>query len=242
MEELINTTSFIKILDAFYKFYRNEFGDLKFNEVVTKVNDSNKIQSLIRRAKFDRVRLGTEDYLLTINSSISFAFAKGEVVFLASIMALSAWEDEVGAPLHLSDDIYMNTMFFRLLSKCERLKTHFSGTPNFFDKLTDQLVYGFLRPNNNPLYPFRMPDELFDQLEGKTTNEGVEQGIIVHLGNDTGDFYLYWEEHDIYYAIVNGYSILIQKEAIEALPSDDDVFSFWKFYRDEENNQCFILA
>lgn len=92
------------------------------------------------------------------------------------------------------------------------------------------------------LYPYRMPEELFTQLEGKTVNEALLEEIIDDLGDDKGDFCFYWEEYDINYALVQGYRILIQKEAIDSLTSDDDVFSFWKFFSDEGNNQCFILA
>jgi hypothetical protein len=144
MENIVQSIPYTVLVDEFYGFYRNDFGGLKFKEVYDKVNSSNKIKKLLSNAKRDRIRLGTDDYLLTIHSSSSFTFAKPETIFFASIMILSKWEDEVGTPNNISDDVYMNTMFFRLLSKCDKFKTHLTGGPNFFARLYSHLnkVFG----------------------------------------------------------------------------------------------------
>jgi hypothetical protein len=98
--------------------------------------------------------------------------------------------------------------------------------------------------NENPLFieclrDYRMPNELFDQLEGLTVNIGVEAGIISNIGNDQGDFYFYWEEFNIYYVLIDGYSLLIPNEYVKDINDVNELFD-WKIIRDEFNNQCLV--
>lgn len=139
MDNLIHNITYLQLIDEFYGFYAHEFGHIKFRQVADKVKNSTKVHKLLANSRRDHIRLGTDDYLLTLHSSSSFTFAKAETIFLASVIMLSVWEDETGRPNNLSDDVYMNTMFFRLLTKCDKYKTHVSNSPNFFSRLTQHL-------------------------------------------------------------------------------------------------------
>lgn len=177
MEKIISSVRYVELSEVFYKFFIHELGHAKFMEVYKKVKTSNKIQTLLYDAKRDRIKLGTNDYLITLHSSTSFVFSKAEIIFLASVMVLGYWEDQIGKPNQFSDDIYMNRMFFELVSKCEAYKIHTSSSPNFFGKLCQFL---------NDIFSDRQIINLNEDLE---ESESFERFLCDQLQEEYDEIY-----------------------------------------------------
>jgi hypothetical protein len=122
------------LLREFVSFFLNEYGEKKVRDISKKVHTSNRVQKLFKQAREINAPLGTDDYLGTIHSILAFTFAKPETISFASVILLSKWENEVGSPLGIADEEYLNKMFFRILEKCNSFKTNLSGQPNFFNR------------------------------------------------------------------------------------------------------------
>lgn len=128
------------ILKEFLIFSASEFGNIKMNEIIEKINSSKKVARFLIEAKKVNERLGTDDYLSCIHSSSGFFFSKAEQIAIAAVTLLMKWDNEIGYPRGLSDDVYLNKTFFFILEKCDKLKTHINSEPNFFERFNQRIV------------------------------------------------------------------------------------------------------
>lgn len=143
MENVIYKAKFDFLIEVTFEYYIKEYGNIKYLDIQNKVKKSKKINKILTFAKIRGIRLGTNDYLATIMSSSSFIVSKGEVIFIASLIAFIEWKREVGSANFLDDNLYMNEQYFRFLWSCKKLKTHLSSDLNFFDRLEKHLVILF---------------------------------------------------------------------------------------------------
>ena len=133
MEKLISLVPYSDLLKEFVSFYLTEYGKIKLTDISNKVHTSKKVQKFVIKASNLKIQLGTDDFVGAILSSMHFSIAKAETIAAASIVLLCKWEQDVGKPNGIADDIYLNKMFFNILDKCNRFKTHISGSSNFFE-------------------------------------------------------------------------------------------------------------
>lgn len=127
------------LLKEFISFATMEFGSLKMNEIIKNVNTSGKVAKFLFEAKRISLRLGSDDFLGCIHSSTRFVFSKAETISIAAIAILMKWNHDAGDPCFLSDEIYLNTIFFSILDKCDGFKTHVGSIPNFFERFYNHL-------------------------------------------------------------------------------------------------------
>jgi hypothetical protein len=137
MEKNFADTKHSDLLKEFISFFIKEYGEIKVKEISKKVHSSKKVQKFLIEVRQLNTQLGTDDFLGTIHSLIQFTFAKPETISLATIILLSKWENEVGTPLGIADNKYLNLMFVRILDKCDKFKINLSDKPNFFKNFYD---------------------------------------------------------------------------------------------------------
>jgi hypothetical protein len=107
MPDELPKMSYTDVCQTAFKNYQNTFGYEKYDKVVKKVYESNKISGLISRCKF---HIQTVDHL-TILSYINvipyFLFSKPETEAIAALLVLLRWNEEVNAEYKLksNDDL-----------------------------------------------------------------------------------------------------------------------------------------
>jgi len=114
-ETIILNIEHTDVLNEFLLFSAKEHGKVKMNEIIEKVNSSKKVARFLVEAKKANQRLGTDDYLSCIHASSSFFFSKAEHIAIAAVALLMRWDNEIGTPYGLSDDIYLNKTFFFII-------------------------------------------------------------------------------------------------------------------------------
>jgi len=139
-ETLISGVEYELLLKEFILFANRELGKIKVDEILKNFSSSEKIAKFLFKVQRLNIRLGTDDFLGCIHSSRSFVFSKAETISVAAIALLMKWDQKVGKPNGLSDDIYLNKIFFRILDKCDGFKTHLGSGPNFFERFNDHLL------------------------------------------------------------------------------------------------------
>lgn len=132
--EIIETVPFLLSFREFNNFFEKQYGEQKLQDIFKKVHTSNKANAFLRETFERRVRPGTDDFLIVINSSSSFLFAKAETISVAAAILLHKWDDAIGKTLQTSDDYYLNKVFFSILEKCAGTKTHISSGFDFFSE------------------------------------------------------------------------------------------------------------
>lgn len=142
------------LLKEFLQFAVTEFGTIKVNEIINKVNSSGKVSKFLFEAKRINLRLGTEDFLGCIHASSSFIFSKAESISIAAIILLKKWDYEIGKPNAISDNVFLNKRFFSILDKCDCFKSHIKSSPDFFMRFYNHLEMILTRSvlrNNTPV-------------------------------------------------------------------------------------------
>ena len=128
-----------ELLKEFITFYLSQYGEVKVNEISKKIHTSKTVQKFLLEAKRIRQPLGTDDYLAAVHAILYFSFAKAETISLATIILLCKWENEVGTPLDIASNRYLNTMFFRILDKCDKYKVNLSDNQTFFGQFYNNM-------------------------------------------------------------------------------------------------------
>ncbi|HEY5391248.1 MAG TPA: hypothetical protein VIJ57_03950 [Hanamia sp.] len=142
--ERFNYISFSGLFQEYVSLYLKEYGEKKAKEIADKVNNSNRCNKLLVAANKSRAQLGSDDFVATVLSSISFSFSNAETVCLASLLLLFRWQLETGIPFSITDEAHLNRIFFRIIDKCDKFKTHISSNQNFFIKF-----YAYLADKNH---------------------------------------------------------------------------------------------
>lgn len=130
---------YTKLIEEYISFTTKELGTIKMNDIIKKLNNSNKVNNFLIQARRQNVKPGSDDFLACIHSSTSFVFSNAETIAVATISLLIKWHYHIGMPNNLSDDQFMNQRILAILKKCSAYKTHVWSTRNFFDRFNDHL-------------------------------------------------------------------------------------------------------
>lgn len=255
IEALKASASFNFIEESFYTFFVKEFGEINAKDIVKKLNGSKTALRFLSESSLRGVRPMAKNYIEVINSSTSFLFAKSEKIALAAILLLRRWCDDVGEKLGLSNDLYLNKVFFEILTICDGFKTHISGNPNFFDR-----YFSFLEEilqidneenefdsSNTDLDNFSdsrteskkvplIPENLKKHFNSLTVREAIFTGRLSNIGYH-GFYLLYGNEvvggkSNEYYFPLDDYAVRISKKVGEKLKicGDDPDFMYNAFF------------
>jgi hypothetical protein len=132
--EKYSAMPFNTLFQEYVSLYLKGYGDKKAKDIADKVNKSNKCERFLQNAALTRIQPGSDDFVVTILSSTSFSFAKAETVCLASLLLMFRWQLETGIPNRIINEIQLNSVFFKIIDKCTKFKTHVSANENFFDE------------------------------------------------------------------------------------------------------------
>lgn len=100
----INGYHYYEIIERFSKIYRDRFGMLKYEEIVNRINTSNTFSKLNKDSKLNRTWLNDVSITGQMLLIPYFLFKGGFTQFLACLLALERWNQEVNAHAHVQDE------------------------------------------------------------------------------------------------------------------------------------------
>lgn len=148
-----------ELVDQYLEFVSQELGRIKIESIVEKIKKSSTVQKFLVECSRMGIRPGTKDFINCINQMRGFFFSGQETISIASVMLLGYWNIIIGAPLQLSDNNYLNRMFFSILDQCNNGKLHLNHRENLFERFFNHLN--------------QISKEEFDQLMDMKTHEKV---------------------------------------------------------------------
>lgn len=169
-----------RLVQEFLSYSSRMLGEVKLNDIIQKVNSSNKMFQFLKEARKLNVQPGSDDFLACIHSSLSFTFAKAETIAIASIILLMKWNKEIVTPKLIPDNIYLNRRFFALLEKCDRYRTHLKSGPNFFEHFFDNLDVSLKRNVINSIQPEIKEEIWFDEIMCNGIRVGIKTEFRVN--------------------------------------------------------------
>lgn len=116
-----NNHSFESILNKYYSDYKILLGEIKYNEISNKINESNYARKLFSESNRDRIKVTMIDFTTYIPKMV-LVFGKPETIALASLKILERWNKEVNRSGGLGSGEDLKVAIFRILSSCERMK------------------------------------------------------------------------------------------------------------------------
>lgn len=128
-----------ELVDQYLEFVSQELGRIKIESIVEKIKKSSTVQKFLVECSRMGIRPGTKDFINCINQMRGFFFSGQETISIASVMLLGYWNIIIGAPLQLSDNNYLNRMFFSILDQCNNGKLHLNHRENLFERFFNHI-------------------------------------------------------------------------------------------------------
>jgi hypothetical protein len=166
-----NHILFSELFQEYISMFLTEYGEKKSREISDKVNNSSKCNKLLEQAARLKVQVGSDDFVSTVLSSISFSFSNAETISVASLLLLYRWQLETGVPYRIANEEYLNKIFFKIVDKCDKFKTHTSSDLNFFEKFYNKL---------DIKYPFPAQEYNDGYMEDWEENKLVIPGVGIN--------------------------------------------------------------
>jgi hypothetical protein len=95
--EYLQYLSYETILEQVFSSYIKEFGERKFNSILDKIKNSNKIQRLINLSIEKQSPPGSMDFLYLMNEIPFFIFSRGQTQAVGALVALMRWNQDVNS-------------------------------------------------------------------------------------------------------------------------------------------------
>lgn len=95
--EYLKYLSYETILEQVFSSYIKEFGERKFNSILDKIKNSNKIQRLINLSIEKQSPPGSMDFLYLMNEIPFFIFSRGQTQAVGALVALMRWNQDVNS-------------------------------------------------------------------------------------------------------------------------------------------------
>ena len=114
---------FTDIFNQVSNEYVRMFGELKYQTISDKIDNSNKITRLINESRLNQIAPNHLDFVHSINEITYFIFAKGETQAMGCLFALFRWVIEVNDSLKLVADWELEIIALNILKE---MKSTFS--------------------------------------------------------------------------------------------------------------------
>ena len=120
--ELMKKFSLEKLVDSFYNRFTEDYGMLKTEEIIKKINESAKINNYLTiciRQSLNPTKIGV---ISTLNNIPYFIFSKGETLCMAALFIVLKLENECFYPNVYSGEQITRDCAIEIIKYCEKIK------------------------------------------------------------------------------------------------------------------------
>jgi len=122
MNNIYATLDYRTIIENNIKYYLEEYGRLKFDKVLKKIQNSKKIASLLALSYSKSFIPNNKDFLYSLNEIPFFIFSKPETLKIAGLLSLERWNQECNPENSLGNDDKLKEIALAIIEDCKRLK------------------------------------------------------------------------------------------------------------------------
>lgn len=116
--------NFNEFIESYLIEYKKSFGEIKFNKILEKVQNSEKIKRLIIHTLVNRLTITPTVILATLNELPYFMFSKAETLATGAILVLIWWVTEVNETIYIATDEELKNIAYFIIKRCNNLKIH----------------------------------------------------------------------------------------------------------------------
>lgn len=110
------------IIESSIKYYLEEYGRLKFDKVLRKVQNSKKITNLLIISLQKSIIPNKNDYLYCLNEIPYFIFSKPDTLAIAGLFSLERWNQECNDNYNIADENELKEIAVEIINESNRLK------------------------------------------------------------------------------------------------------------------------
>lgn len=117
MVRQIDYQDYEEILQTYFDYYIQQFGERKYISIIEKCKTSNKISQLVKEAKVKNVMPNHIDILTCINTIPYFMFSSGQTQALAALMTLEFWNQDANYQENISEEYLLKIVAINIIKK-----------------------------------------------------------------------------------------------------------------------------
>lgn len=189
------------------KFYYRKHGRDKFDKILKKLSDSNKVRSLFDESYQKRLALSNVDFGATINEMMWFMFQSNETQAVAVLAMALSWHTNVNSHLYLKTERELRDDALMIFKKFQ-----------IYGDMTQEEYDSMRHPEDDEVD--EVDDEEYDNV---IEDEGdFEEGVGYHILN----FYLdcsYWHRQE---DEIKKCPLILPVKIIDVDEEDDVVFKY----------------
>lgn len=91
----IYSLNYQEVLEYAISNFIKEFGERKFNRIISKINSSSKVSNYLINLKLNNKAPGQNDILYLLNEIPFFIFSRGQTIVIGALYILEKWNEEV---------------------------------------------------------------------------------------------------------------------------------------------------
>ncbi|MFA7301969.1 MAG: hypothetical protein WC069_06685 [Candidatus Shapirobacteria bacterium] len=122
MNNLKTSSNYKTIIENSLKNYIDEYGRLKFDKVISKVQNSKKITNLLSISLQKHIVPNKNDYLYSLSEIPYFIFSKPDTLAIAGILCLERWNQDCNKDFYLADENELIKIALDILKASNHLK------------------------------------------------------------------------------------------------------------------------
>lgn len=111
---------YLNIKKSFKDEYKQLYGQVKYDKVRQRVENSKKINRLIESSITERKFLGADSILTHLHSIPYFIFSSGQTVLLAAILVFEKWDYEVNTKFFMLNEIRKKEELQKMIRLCSK--------------------------------------------------------------------------------------------------------------------------
>jgi len=111
---------YLNIKKTYKDNFRLKYGQIKYDKISQRVNNSKKINRLIESSKIERKFLGADSILTHLHSIPYFIFSSGQTMLIAAIIIFEKWDYEVNSKYFMLNELRKKEELEKMYKLCSK--------------------------------------------------------------------------------------------------------------------------
>jgi hypothetical protein len=111
---------YLNIKGKYIYDFKLKYGQIKYDKIRKRVNNSKKINRLIESSKIERKFLGADSILTHLHSIPYFIFSSGQTMLIAAIIIFEKWDYEVNSKYFMLNELRKKEELLKIYNLCSK--------------------------------------------------------------------------------------------------------------------------
>ncbi len=114
--------SFIEKINLFKESFIKEYGERKYRQISSKIDNSKKIRNLIKHSQIKQQSPNKNDFLYLLNEVPYFIFSKADTLAMGAILAFELWHNSLNKSYSFLGEDELIHVLEEIIESCDKIK------------------------------------------------------------------------------------------------------------------------